>query len=167
MEIYLIGSTSNHKSSFSCARSGIDAKYVFPPNVNLSRKISKLFRTFYNSAGLAFHYADYVFNASELDGIGKDEKYFKTVFPSWDNTARRGIKSRIILGGNPKFFQAWIHRELINSEKKDIQEDLLFINAWNEWGEGCHLEPDERYGYKWLWAVRNARMRAFESLHHP
>ena len=36
-----------------------------------------------------------------------------------------------------------------------MEENLLFINAWNEWAEGNHLEPCLRHGHNWLDAVRH------------
>jgi hypothetical protein len=32
---------------------------------------------------------------------------------------------------------------------------IFFINAWNEWGEGNHLEPCQKWGRAYLEATNN------------
>lgn len=163
-ELFLIGSTSNHKRSFACAESGIDAKYVFPPNVSISNRTSSLLNKISRcqSPGYARSYVDYIFNKIARNN-DHGEVIFNGVFPSWDNTPRRGARSRVILGASPRLFESWLYRELLKSSlDESIKDDLIFINAWNEWGEGCHLEPDEKFGYKWLWAVRNSKQNVYK-----
>lgn len=83
---------------------------------------------------------------------GKNE--FRGVFVDYDDTARRGKKATIFKGSTPGKFEYY----LTQSIAKSIEEgnDYLFINAWNEWGEGNYLEPDKKYGYAYLYAVRKA-----------
>ena len=40
--------------------------------------------------------------------------------------------------------------------RSSVDEPLVFLNAWNEWAEGTHLEPDERFGHGWLEATEGA-----------
>ena len=78
-------------------------------------------------------------------------KLYRCVMPSWDNSARRPDSSTIIHESDPELFEIWIRYirsyTLFNFKK---EERFIFINAWNEWGEGCHLEPDQEYGLKYL-----------------
>ena len=80
--------------------------------------------------------------------------------PSWDNTARRRNKSNIWLNSSPESYYDWLS-QITNflHRTKPHEEKFVFINAWNEWAEGCHLEPDQLFGYGWL----NATKLALES----
>jgi hypothetical protein len=87
-------------------------------------------------------------------------KLYAGVMPSWDNTARRLDKSSIWVNSSPEAYFEWLSAaaELVR-KRPDRNDRLLFINAWNEWAEGCHLEPDERFGHGWL----NATALALQS----
>jgi len=87
-----------------------------------------------------------------------DYPLFRGVFPSWDNAARKRNNPTIFVNSSPEQFAFWLAATIMQTvEKRQGDERLVFINAWNEWGEGCHLEPDERYGMAWLEAVRSAQ----------
>ena len=82
---------------------------------------------------------------------------FRGVMPGWDNTARRQKQGTIWAHSNPQLYCRWLHRAVLQTRRHaNPDERLIFINAWNEWAEGAHLEPDERYGYAWLNATRLA-----------
>jgi glycosyltransferase involved in cell wall biosynthesis/GT2 family glycosyltransferase len=85
-------------------------------------------------------------------------KLFRAVCPSWDNTPRRKNSSRVLLNSSPRGYHEWL-LNAINDTCERFQnpdERLVFANAWNEWAEGAHLEPDARYGYAYLEATRLA-----------
>ena len=90
-----------------------------------------------------------------------DHLLFRGVCPGWDNTARAGKDAYILWGTSPVGFQTWVRNALVETEERlSGDERLVFVNAWNEWAEGCHLEPDERHGYAHLEALRVASVRA-------
>lgn len=85
------------------------------------------------------------------------DNHFPGAFPNWDNTARKKERSDIYHGSTPDLFKTYIKKQL-NKRYQDGSEPLfLFINAWNEWAEGAHLEPDEKYKHSYLEALRDAK----------
>ena len=60
------------------------------------------------------------------------------------------------LGNTPKLFEKWISATLKRFKPFGKDEDFVFINAWNEWAEGNHLEPDRKWGRGFLEAVKSA-----------
>jgi hypothetical protein len=83
-------------------------------------------------------------------------KLYRCVTPAWDNTARKGEKALIGVGSSPELYGKWL-RETVNSFTPfSSEENFVFINAWNEWAEGNHLEPCIKYGRAFLEATRDA-----------
>lgn len=86
------------------------------------------------------------------------------VCPGWDNTPRRKQGALILINSTPEIYERWL-REIVNRRRAGIpsrenpgitEDSLVFINAWNEWAEGNHLEPCLRWGRKYLEATRRA-----------
>ena len=73
----------------------------------------------------------------------------------WDNTARMGLRSHIFHGATPANFRRWL-RGAVTHEQRQKGDRVVFVNAWNEWGEGASLEPDRDFGLGWLEAVASA-----------
>jgi len=86
-----------------------------------------------------------------------DYTYFRSLVPTWDNTARYGTEAYLLHDFSTRKFQQWFE-SLIDYSEKNLPEDRRFVvvNAWNEWAEGAHLEPDTRFGYGYLNSIGRA-----------
>ena len=100
----------------------------------------------------AFAYEDVINNS--LNYLVKNKNISYGGFVSYDDTPRRGYSGNAVLEVTPSAFKEY----LIKLIKKNMsfESPFIFLNAWNEWGEGMHLEPDEEFGYTYLEAVRDA-----------
>jgi SAM-dependent methyltransferase len=84
-------------------------------------------------------------------------KMFRSVTPNWDNTPRKGANGLIIENSSAEDYEYWLTKTINYTEKnREGEEKIVFINAWNEWGEGNHLEPDEKNGYNYLAKTKSA-----------
>lgn len=83
---------------------------------------------------------------------------FRTAMVGFDNTARRGMSAAgIFYGMDPGRYKKWLLDILWESKKEHPSSmDVVFVNGWNEWAEGAHLEPDMKYGYAYLEATKQA-----------
>jgi len=82
-------------------------------------------------------------------------KRFPSVMVGWDNTARRAQGATIYHGATPARYEHWLRVTADSLAGVRAEENYLFILAWNEWAEGNHLEPDQRYGRAFLEATRS------------
>ena len=87
----------------------------------------------------------------------KSSQVMRSVFTAWDNTPRLLTNSSIYYQSTPQMYQEWLTNVILTSKKlRGEKDNYIFVNAWNEWAEGAHLEPDRRYGYAYLQATANA-----------
>jgi len=134
---------------------GFDAAIEFPPMgaaqpINLPGPLQN--RAF---KGVVSDYRELVRHFLKAPTPGHTR--FRGVAPSWDNTARRQDNAYVFHHASPGAFQAWTEAMLAETRRQNFgDERIVFINAWNEWAEGAHLEPDVRFGHGWLEALRNA-----------
>ena len=76
------------------------------------------------------------------------------VFAGWDNSSRKDEEGIIVTGSTPQRFRVNLHKVLSIAEER--KKEFVFLNAWNEWSEGAYIEPDKKYGWGYLRAVKQA-----------
>ena len=135
---------------------GFDSAIEFPPHVVVSPLLN---------GEIADLPADYMGNIYdyrrvvefELNKPYPEYRRFPGVMVSWDNTPRRGTAGNVFLHASPEYYELWL-RAAADTARKHLRpaERMVFINAWNEWAEGAHLEPDQRHGRRYLEATQRA-----------
>jgi glycosyltransferase involved in cell wall biosynthesis len=135
---------------------GFDSAIQMPPLRSPLPNLKKEIKT-KNSEKFVGEIRDYRGLRKGFDLNQMDASTWPAVCPSWDNTARRGERAHSWIHASPENYLTWL-KEVVSFLRKDrpLGARIVFINAWNEWGEGCHLEPDKKYGYAWLNATRLA-----------
>lgn len=124
--------------------------------VYISEKILILLKSLFNKSfeyrGI-FDYEDFV-NWHMNKRIKVSYKQFPGVSPSWDNSARKKRKYILFKNASPRIYKKWFKHILKEFKPFSRDENLIFINAWNEWAEGNHLEPCMKWKSDYLEATK-------------
>ncbi len=160
---------------FSKAFINFDAGIEFQP---LTRQFSELkkaqinsfkrffkpynyYRAIKKTLGLKVSPKNIVIDYKELVNHDMNEAYqkglpiFPGVCPGWDNSVRRRNGGALIIkNSSPTLFKTWVTQKITKTNWSLLPTQFLFVNAWNEWAEGNHLEPCERWGEQYLEALK-------------
>ena len=95
-----------------------------------------------------FEYSEYIQHITKpTDTI---ENTYPVIVPNWDNSPRSGRNGFIVKNSTPELFRKHVKNVLDLLKKKPDEQRIVFIKSWNEWAEGNYLEPDSRFGRKYL-----------------
>lgn len=82
------------------------------------------------------------------------ENVFPSILPNWDHTPRTRRNGVMLYGSSPKLFQEYLHKKIELIKDKPFDKRFLIIKSWNEWAEGNYLEPDLKFGKRYLEAIK-------------
>ena len=143
---------------------GFDAAMQFPPHNEwhsgdlMIQASTKMANPDYSS--YIFSYPKMVEHQENQIKATTPYPLYKTVFPSWDSEPRKPGRGTIYAYSSPSLYRRWLQTACDWTIKNHPQEGrFVFINAWNEWAEGAHLEPDRRFGYGYLEATKDVLLK--------
>jgi len=110
---------------------------------------------------------DYTEAVNAMEKNTADRPRIPCVLVSWDNSPRRAEKAIIFQNCDPQSFGRVLERRLRNWAMTSPSTDLFFLNGWNEWAEGNHLEPDQKFGLGYLKELRRVRNQVAGELGWP
>ena len=80
---------------------------------------------------------------------------YPCLVPNWDNTPRSGLRGVVLHNSTPDLFRLQVQEAIHRVLGRPSENRLIFVKSWNEWAEGNHLEPDIRYGKRYLEVIKN------------
>lgn len=163
--IYLVAGDLLNRRYPKC----LDAYYNFEPNriqtqsrysvclrplIDLSGGIRKRINRFLKTNIPDIRCTSILYRLIVREKPDKKMKTYRGLYVNYDDTPRRQEKGIVYIGGNPNLFRRTLRDLLVKSTEEN--KEFLYINAWNEWGEGAYLEPDKDNKYAYLTALKSA-----------
>lgn len=173
IELYLCHMVFSYSTGWDKKIQGFDAVIDFEPfgirRKNILERVNKIYnkeklsivskiRNMYsgkkNYEEVPFEYNLHKYSSmyTSLKSVNDfDFKIFPSLVPGWDNSPRRKENPSLILHeSTPSKYAEWLEKILDDFKPYSSEENLVFINAWNEWAEGNHLEPCLKWGNEYL-----------------
>lgn len=162
--LYLIG--EDHTMQWNPQEAGFDASVPHSPGVVFHKLLtsheksgllverSEYYYSKYDSAKpKIFYYEDYIKTA--LQDLATNFLQYPSILPNWDNTPRCGFNGFVLINSTPELFRIHLKNAIEQVSDRPQDKRVIFVKSWNEWAEGNHLEPDLRFGRRYLEVCRD------------
>jgi len=155
-QFYFVAITVDENSIEKYINQGYDLVNINPLNKAFKISYSKLniikryiLNKFFGKVNVK-NYADAIkiFDLPE----NSNENVAPTIIPNWDHTPRSGINGYVLHKSTPKLFEK--HVKMALNSIKNKKNKVIFLKSWNEWGEGNYMEPDLKFGKKYIKILR-------------
>ena len=142
-ELCLVGVAAFPEDRIDPATFGFDASMEFQPNWdNLGPPVLQ------TDAVRVFNYRDVAIRA--WTHPAPTHRHYHCVLPGWDNSPRRRRGAVVLDAATPEVYAEWLEQAIDRSMPHRDGSRIVFLNAWNEWAEGAHLEPGVRWSRDYL-----------------
>ena len=119
----------------------------------LHKAIHSLFRKYFEGIVLdKYKYSDIMKNFVTPEDY--QENIYPQLIPRRDRSPRAGRKAVIYYNSTPEAFKVAAENAVKCVEGRREEQRLIFLNAWNEWGEGAYMEPDLAFGHGYMQALK-------------
>ena len=145
---FVLGTNSHHDAD--CRVLGFDGTIDWEPRLGACVDAAK------SVYGDGLKVIDYVAARRIMRTNTGRYRGYPCVVVAWDNTPRRGEAGIVFTDATPERLREALAEAFVSVTDLEANEQLVFVNAWNEWAEGNYLEPDERHGKGRLEAVSRA-----------
>ena len=86
--------------------------------------------------------------------IYKNARIYPTIYPNWDHSPRVGNSGTILHNSTPELFKNHVEYMIDMVKEKEMDDRIIFLKSWNEWAEGNYMEPDLKFGKRYINALR-------------
>lgn len=157
--IFFIGNTGNVADIPVLEKMCLDAicinrlfNYVDFKRSFIQRAVSKVYRTALNRPIVIEYKKAMKYFVGEED---KSANIFPCIIPNWDHSPRSGKEGLVYHNSTPSLFKEHAKQVLDSIANKPDDRKIVFLKSWNEWAEGNYIEPDLKFGKKYLEVLKN------------
>lgn len=158
--IYFVGHCIDSKfkikdvldNGFDAANSNRQFNYTFNHRT-IGQKVYSRLNKMFRGVPFAYPYktVSKYFLTPEEDKI---ENVFPSIIPGWDHTPRSGREGLVLTNSTPTYFENHVKEAVEIVKNKEQEHKVIFLKSWNEWAEGNYMEPDLKWGLKYLEAFK-------------